>query len=271
MPTWLPAKDLARSGKIHRVRTRTTCATRVTRVTQATARRRQASCFDPGVTRPVTPRTSATVSREPDAYWALAPDALLQRLDTTPDGLSSAEAARRLHDVGPNQIHPRARLTRLRVLINQLRNPLLLVLVFAAAASALTGEWVDAHIVLAIVFASVGVGYAREYRAEAAAADLQARIRSRARALRDGRDLTCRWRRSSPATSSSSPPAASCRGWRILDATDCFISEAVLTGESFPVEKQAGRAGRRPAAPRAARTACFLGPTCGAERRASSS
>jgi Mg2+-importing ATPase len=75
------------------------------------------------------------------------------------------------------------------VLLNQLRNPLLLVLVFAAAASALTGEWVDAHIVLAIVFASVGVGYAREYQAEVAAADLQARIRSRARMLRDGHPL----------------------------------------------------------------------------------
>jgi Mg2+-importing ATPase len=127
------------------------------------------------------------------------------------------------------------------VLLNQLRNPLLLVLVFAAAASALTGEWVDAHIVLAIVFASVGVGYTREYRAEAAAADLQARIRSRARTLRDGRALDVPVEEIVPGdvvllSAGSLVPADGV----ILNATDCFISEAVLTGESFPVTKQAG-------------------------------
>ena len=65
---------------------------------------------------------------------------------------------------------PRTQLTRTRVILNQLRNPLLLVLVFAASASAMTGEWVDAVIVLAIVIATVGIGYAREYSAQTAAA-----------------------------------------------------------------------------------------------------
>jgi Mg2+-importing ATPase len=223
------------------------------------------------VTRPVTPPALLPISLERDAYWALDGDALLRRLQTTPDGLSGAEAARRLRDVGPNQIQPRTRLTRTRVLLNQLRNPLLLVLVFAAAASALTGVWVDAHIVLAIVFASVGVGYAREYRAEAAAADLQARIRSRARTLRDGRALDVPVEEIVPGdvvllSAGSLVPADGV----ILNATDCFISEAVLTGESFQSPNK--RARSRPISRSAiGGTASFSGPTCEADRRASSS
>ncbi len=50
----------------------------------------------------------------------------------------------------------------------------------------MTGEWVDAVIVVVIVLATVSIGYTREYQAETAAAALQARVRTRARVLRDG-------------------------------------------------------------------------------------
>src|SRR5262249_3664909 len=76
--------------------------------------------------------------------------------------------------------------SRLRVSANQLRSPLLLLLVFAAAASAFTGEWVDATIVLVIVAATVVIGYSREYSAEAAVAALRARVRAHTQVLRDG-------------------------------------------------------------------------------------
>jgi P-type Mg2+ transporter len=204
-------------------------------------------------------RASSPLPAEPDEYWALDSDALLGRLRSTREGLSTAEAARRIHDVGPNQIHPRTSLTRMGVLINQLRNPLLLVLVFAAAASALTGEWVDAHIVLAIVVASVGVGYAREYRAEAAVAALQARVRTRVRTLRDGHEVDLSVEDIVPGdivllSAGSLVPADGV----ILEATDCFISEAVLTGESFPAAKQAGTVAAEVAL-RDRRNSVFLG------------
>ena len=108
----------------------------------------------------------------PENYWNADADALVQRLGTTRDGLSAADAAGRLNEYGPNQVREHGRLTRTRVLVNQIRNPLLLVLVFAAVASAITGEWVDAVIVVVIVLATVGIGYAREYHAETAAAAL---------------------------------------------------------------------------------------------------
>jgi Mg2+-importing ATPase len=71
------------------------------------------------------------------------------------------------------------------VLAAQVRSPLLLILVFAAVVSAFTGEWVDAVIVLLIVFASVGISSSREYSAQAAVAALQAQVRTKAHVVRD--------------------------------------------------------------------------------------
>jgi len=121
----------------------------------------------------------------PEAYWSADTDMLVRQLGSTQDGLSPADAAGRLREYGRNEVREHRSLTRMRVLANQLGNPLLLVLIFAAAASALTGEWVDAAIVVAIVLATVSIGYTREYQAETAAAALQARVRTQARVLRD--------------------------------------------------------------------------------------
>jgi Mg2+-importing ATPase len=120
-----------------------------------------------------------------------------------------------------------------------------LVLVFAAMASAMTGEWVDAVIVVVIVLATVSIGYAREYHAETAAAALQARVRTRARVFRDGRSVDVSTEEVVPGdvillSAGSLVPADGV----ILEAADFFVSEAVLTGESFPVEKRPGSVAR---------------------------
>jgi P-type Mg2+ transporter len=101
----------------------------------------------------------------PQNYWSADAGVLVQRLGSTPDGLSATAAAARLREYGPNAVREQQRLTRTGVLLNQLRNPLLLILVFAALASAITGEWVDALIVMVIVLSTVSIGYAREYHA----------------------------------------------------------------------------------------------------------
>jgi Mg2+-importing ATPase len=147
----------------------------------------------------------------------------------------------------------------LRVLWNQLRSPLLFLLVFAAGASAVTGEWIDALVVLAILFASVGIGYSREYRAQATADQLRARVRARSTVLRDGRAVVIPVRELVPGdvvvlSAGSLLPADGL----VLEATDFFVTESVLTGESFPVEKRPGVVPRESAL--AERTNCvFLG------------
>src|SRR5215510_1183741 len=103
-----------------------------------------------------------------DAYWTLDAAELLRRLQSAPGGLSSTDARQRLREYGPNELREHHPLTRIGVMLGQLRSPLLLLLVFAAAASALTGEWLESAIVVIIVIATVGIGYSREYSAQAA-------------------------------------------------------------------------------------------------------
>jgi Mg2+-importing ATPase len=176
-----------------------------------------------------------------DAYWARDPMEVMRHLDSGPAGLSSAEAARRLIQYGPNALREQGQLSRARVLWNQLRSPLLLLLVFAAGASVLTGAWIDAAIVLTILVASVGIGYSREYRAQVAADKLRARVQAVATVLRDARPVTIPLREVVPGdvvllAAGSLLPADAI----VLESTDCFVNESMLTGESFPVEKTPG-------------------------------
>ena len=192
-------------------------------------------------------------------YWASDAAAVASRVRSGPEGLSASEAAARLRQFGPNALRERRPLSRLEVFVRQVRSPLLLLLVFAAGASAATGEWLDAGIVLTIVIVTVGIGYSREYSAQAAAAALGARLGVRATVLRDGRAESVRSEDVVPGdvvllSAGSLIPADAL----ILDATDFFVSEAVLTGESFPVEKRPGTVDR--AAELRERTNCvFLG------------
>ena len=133
-------------------------------------------------------------------------------------------------------------LTRTGVLFNQIRNPLLLVLFSPPLASAMTGEWVDAVIVV--------VDRARHGRHR-----LLARVSARRRRPRLFR-RACARKPASFATAMQSMlartrscPAMWCclsagslvpADGVILEAADFFVSEAVLTGESFPVEKRPG-------------------------------
>jgi P-type Mg2+ transporter len=175
------------------------------------------------------------------AYWAVDAQMLAQDLRSGPSGLSTAEAMKRLQQVGPNALRTGRELSRVVVLARQLRSPLLLLLVFAALASAASAEWLDAAIVLTIVIATVGIGYSREYSAEAAAVALRGRLRTESTVVRDGQTARLATTALVPGdvvllAAGSLVPADGV----LLDATDFFVSESALTGESFPVQKHSG-------------------------------
>jgi Mg2+-importing ATPase len=195
----------------------------------------------------------------PPAYWSLDSLSLAQALHSRLDGLTTSEALTRLARDGPNQLRERHGVTRLDVLWRQLRSPLLLLLLFAATASVVTGEWLDATIVLSIVFATVGVGYSREYRAQSAAASLRARLRVQTSVVRDGRPVPMPLedvvRGDVVVLSAGSLVPADAV---VIEAADFFVNQAVLTGESFPVQKTCGTVIR--SADLAGRTNCvFMG------------
>ncbi|HTJ84177.1 MAG TPA: magnesium-translocating P-type ATPase [Polyangiaceae bacterium] len=176
------------------------------------------------------------------AVWTLSTEEVARRFETRPDvGLASAEVALRRARDGPNEIAAQRRLSAFGVLLDQLRSPLLLLLVFAAGASLLSREWVDASVVVVIVSVTVAIGFSRELGARRAAVALRARVKTHAVAVRDGArtevPLADLVRGDVIELSAGSIVPADAI---IVESTDFFTNEAALTGESFPVEKKAG-------------------------------
>ncbi len=174
-----------------------------------------------------------------DAYWSLPADVLIGRLSSGPLGLTSREAAARLARAGPNTVEPAQRAAALRLFLRQFRSPLVILLVAAAVIAALVREWANALIVLAILLATGVFGFAQEWRASVEVERLRARVRARARVLRDGVEREVLASEIVPGdvvrlTAGSLIPADAV----VLEARDLFVVQAALTGESMPVEKE---------------------------------
>ena len=174
-------------------------------------------------------------------YWSRDVGDLSTSLGSGPNGLTAARAAERLAVVGPNSVEDAQRLGPLRLLWRQVESPLVLILIFAAAVSLSLSQWVDAGIILAIVIGSTLLGFYQEYRASAAVEELKKRLALTCRVVRDGVEGTVHADALVPGdvlvlSAGNLIPADG----RILEASDFLVSEASMTGESFPVEKQPG-------------------------------
>jgi Mg2+-importing ATPase len=163
---------------------------------------------------------------------------LFARLNATPDGLSSAEAAARLARYGPNVLRAARRQTFLLLALSRFRNPLVVLLIAAGVISALTGDLTSSVIIVTMAALSVLLDTVQEYRAGAAAERLRQSVAVRVSALRDGRPASLPARDLVPGdvvllAAGDLVPADG----RVLEARDCFVNQALLTGEPYPVEK----------------------------------
>ena len=173
------------------------------------------------------------------AAAALPAGDVLARLGSSAAGLPEDEAARWLRAVGPNAVRSH-RARALPVLMNQLRSPLLLLLALTAVASAFLGQGSDAVIIGVILAASVGLGFANEYKAAKTAEALHSAIRHRCLVLRDGHPRTVDVTGLVPGDVldlqlGQVVPA----DLRLLSTAGLECDESVLTGESLPAEKSA--------------------------------
>lgn len=176
-----------------------------------------------------------------EPYWSRAPDDALAALGTTRRGLSSEEAARRLAQTGSNVLEGGRPVSWPHALLVQLQSPLVLLLVAAAVISAIVREWTDASVVVAIVLGSAMLGAWHEWRAGAAVERLRARVQLRARVWRDGavRDLPVAEIVAGDIVELQAGSLVPGDGV-VVAARDFFVVESMLTGESFPVEKEPG-------------------------------
>lgn len=177
-----------------------------------------------------------------DAYWAKTADELLADLNSTPAGLSQAEAARRLASIGANRLTDRGGLSAVGAFLRQFRSPLVMILIFAAVASGFASEGSEAVIIGIIILASCALSFTQEYGASRAMETLKDRIARRATVLRDGRETAVPVEELVPGdvvrlAAGNLIPADGI----LIAARDLNVTEAAFTGEAFPVVKVPGR------------------------------
>lgn len=177
----------------------------------------------------------------PQAYWNHTEETLLHEFSVARDGLSSTAAQERLQQYGANVLKPRRHDTPLRMFLSQFTNPLVLILIFAAVVSAIVHEWVDTAIVLIIVTASAMLSFTQEYSANHAVEKLRSQVTLKTTVSREGKKQTIPAEEVVPGdivllSAGSLVPADGI----VLETKDFFVNQAVLTGETFPVEKVPG-------------------------------
>ncbi|MFQ6180803.1 cation-transporting P-type ATPase [Sinorhizobium meliloti] len=169
---------------------------------------------------------------------ALSGDACLLALDAAPAGLTGTEAARRLAEHGLNRLPEVRRRGPLLRFFMQFHNMLIYVLLGAAVVTAILEHWVDTGVILAVVLANAVISFIQEGKAEAAMAAIRQMLAPRAAVLRDGHRLTVDGAEIVPGDivlleAGDKVPA----DLRVIEARGLAAQEAILTGESLPVEK----------------------------------
>lgn len=153
-------------------------------------------------------------------------------------GLNHKEASEKLKQFGFNEIQHEVSRPAWKLAFEQFRSPLVIILIFACLLSAALGENVEAYAIGSILFINALIGFFQEYRAETAILALQEMTAPRAKVIRDGRHAVVPAREVVPGDTlvleAGDIVAADAR---IVEASNLQINEAVLTGESLPVEK----------------------------------
>ncbi len=193
---------------------------------------------------PIQARSSATVTprRVGTPYWSLPSDQLFAQFHSSADGLGGAEAAQRLSEQQGRGRKGNSQLRKtLLLLMRQFSSPLVLILLLGAGLSLVLQNWIDAAIMLTVLIATGLVGFVQEFSASRAVEALETRLALKARVRRDGAALMVTASEVVPGdvvelSAGDLIPADGV----VLQATDFLVTEAALTGESLPVEKEPG-------------------------------
>jgi Mg2+-importing ATPase len=174
-------------------------------------------------------------------YWSQEISEVSKQLGSSPSGLSQEEALARIQKFGPNRIQAEKRSTPLGLFFRQFMNPLALILIMATIVSAFLRDWPDAVIIMVIILGSGVLSFFQEYNSSNAAARLREQVSLETLVRRDGKLASIATEQVVPGdvvllSAGSLVPADGL----VLEATDFFVNQAVLTGETFPVEKKAG-------------------------------
>jgi len=191
------------------------------------------------------PNAEPKLGSKPDAkddLKSLPLQEVEKQLESSPDGLSQAEAQKRLTQYGPNEIEEK-KINPFLKFLSYFWGPIPWMIEAAVILSAVDRHWPDFFIILVLLLANAVVGFWEEHQAGNAIAALKARLAIKARAKRDGKWV-------SPAARELVPgdvirlrlgdivPADA----RLLEGDPIEVDQSALTGESLPVEHKVGEA-----------------------------
>ena len=179
-------------------------------------------------------------------YLAASSDVLAEQGSSAERGLSSAEATARLAKFGPNKLKEEEKTPLWIRFFQQMADPMVIMLIAAAAISALTGfiqgepDFADVIIIMAVVIINSALGVIQEAKSEEALAALQEMSAAQSKVIRDGKQVLLHSSELVPGDvvlleAGDSVPA----DCRVLESASMKIEEAALTGESVPVDKHA--------------------------------
>jgi H+-transporting ATPase len=187
------------------------------------------------------PGAAAPIEAKTDLQ-TLPMDQVQKQLDSSPDGLTEAEAEKRLASYGPNEIEDKKTNAFLKFL-SYFWGPIPWMIEVAVVLSGIVRHWPDFFIILLLLVANATIGFWEERQAGNAIEALKAKLAIKARVRRDGRWVT-------PAAKEVVPgdvvrlrlgdivPADA----RLLDGDEISVDQSALTGESLPVTKTSGAA-----------------------------
>jgi len=200
-------------------------------------------------------------------FWALNPNQFFKKLETSPRGLTNYQAQERLENFGPNEVAKKEERPGWQIFFSQFKNSLVLILIFAALVSYFLGQHLEATVILAIVFLNSILGFIQEYKAEKVIQQLKKYLTLKARVLRDEEVVEIDSTQIVPGDLvflkiGDLVPA----DIRLTKVNELAINESLLTGESLPVEKIAGKISSEKFLPQDLKNIAFAGTAvCGGE------
>lgn len=172
-------------------------------------------------------------------YWSLPEAEVLELVHSRSTGLTTAEAADRLRRDGENTISKQKKSSEILIFLQQFKNPIVLILFAATLISAFSGDWIDAGIILLIVFASSILSYFQEHSAGHALEELRAKVQIKSQVYRDGvlKEVPARSLVKGDVVRISTGSLVPGDGL-ILENLDLQVNQSILTGESLPGGKK---------------------------------
>lgn len=199
----------------------------------------------------------------PDTRWeTLEVPETFDLLASSEAGLASAEAAKRLAEIGPNVLVAEEKINIFSIIIHQFKSPLIYVLLVAAVVTFFLHEYIDMAVILAVVILNAIIGFIQEVKAEQGVRSLKKMVQAKARALRDRREKEIPGSQLVPGdvvylAAGMRVPA----DLRLIHELDLRIDESMLTGESLPSDKKTEKLIEQNLTPGDMKNIAFMGTT----------